>query len=318
VGVKKALFMAQKPQLANDIQRTYVKENDGHLWTQTEAWLLARKAENVSKGTLTFYRAKIEKFLAFFDVQVINQVTQITPDLIRRWLLALEEAGHNPGGIHAHYRTLKAFLNWWADEVEPEAWRNPISKVKAPTVPGEALEGVSRSTIAALLAACPHDWHGLRDAAIFRTLQDSGVRAAELLALDVDNVDLPTGALKVKSGKGRKPRTVFIGSKARRSVRAWLKMRGDRPGAVFLTQAGDRLSYDGLRAIVTRRAALAGIDPPRLHDFRRSFALAQLQAHVPETAIARMMGHSNTSLIARYARQDASDLQELYHSLGDE
>jgi integrase len=54
-----------------------------------------------------------------------------------------------------------------------------------------------------------------------------------------------------------------------------------------------------------------------LHDFRRAFCLAQLQAGVPETTIARLMGHTSTQLITRYAQQTAGDMHLLYRSPAD-
>ena len=81
-----------------------------------------------------------EGFLTFCESQLITQVTEITPQTLREYLLALDSKGHNPGGIHAHYRVLITFLYWWEDEVEPEGWKNPVRKVKAPRVGIEPLE----------------------------------------------------------------------------------------------------------------------------------------------------------------------------------
>jgi len=75
-----------------------------------------------------------------------------------------------------------------------------------------------------------------------------------------------------------------------------------------------RLTYWGLRQTIRRWAGLGGIAEPGLHDFRRAFRLAQLQAGVPEKTIARLMGHTTTQLIARYARQTGQDLREHYRS----
>jgi len=85
-------------------------------------------------------------------------------------------------------------------------------------------------------------------------------------------------------------------------------------GPLFTSNQGDRLTYWGLRQIIRRRAAQAGIPEPGLHDFRRAFCLSQLQTGVPETTIARLMGHTTTRLIARYARQTGHDLMEHYRS----
>jgi integrase len=74
------------------------------------------------------------------------------------------------------------------------------------------------------------------------------------------------------------------------------------------------LIYSGLRKIILRRAELAGIDPPDLHGFRRAFTLAQLQAGVDVLSISRMLGHTTTVLVARYAKQTTADLAAKYKS----
>jgi len=285
-----------------------------YLSTAVEAFLLDRKAQNMAAGTLYFYRMKLKLFGEYCESQLINAVKQITPDVIRQYLFHLENTGHNPGGIHACYRTLKTFLNWWEEEFEPEDWKNPIRKVKAPKVPVEPLKPVSRDDFEHLLSTCDKSWHGKRDRAILLTLLDSGLRASELCALNLADLEMATGALEIRQGKGRKPRVTFVGRQARRAIRQWIRVRGVEAEPLFTTHQEDRLTYWGLRQIIRRHANQAGIPEPGLHDFRRAFCLSQLQAGVPETTIARLMGHTSTQLIARYARQTGKDIREHYHS----
>ena len=284
------------------------------LTIAVNAFLIDRKAQNLAAGTGKFYRAKLKLFCDHCDSQMITVIPQITPDVIRQWLFSLEQTGHNPGGIHACYRTLRAFLNWFEDEYEPDNWKNPIRKVKAPRVPQEPLQPIERADFDKLLSTCDKSWHGTRNKAILLTLLDSGVRASELCNLNLKDLDFVSGALEVRQGKGRKPRITFIGTQARRSIRQWLKLRGVEAGALFTTQEGGRFTYDGLRAVIASHAKQAKIPPTCLHDFRRAFCLAQLQAGVPETTISRLMGHTTTQLIARYAKQTGNDLREHYHS----
>jgi hypothetical protein len=61
---------------------------------------------------------------------------------------------HNPGGIHAIYRSVKAFLRWYENEVEPENWHNPIKKIKSPKIPIEPLEPADLQDISAMIATC--------------------------------------------------------------------------------------------------------------------------------------------------------------------
>ncbi|HVP22156.1 MAG TPA: phage integrase SAM-like domain-containing protein [Anaerolineaceae bacterium] len=86
-------------------------EQDMHLLTWIDAFLIDRKAQNMSKGTLYFYLKKMELFSCFCDGQGISQVTEIEAGTIREFLVWLENNGHNPGGINAVYRAIRAFLN---------------------------------------------------------------------------------------------------------------------------------------------------------------------------------------------------------------
>ena len=127
---------------------------DDFLLTWMEAFLIDRKAAGVTDGTMHFYRTKLKLFSDYCEAQTVKLVSQITPTFLRQYLLSLEESGHNPGGRHTAYRTLRTFLYWYEQEVEPGGWSNPIRKVKAPRVPIEPLEPVSIEVVAKMVKAC--------------------------------------------------------------------------------------------------------------------------------------------------------------------
>ncbi len=285
-----------------------------HILTWAEAFLIDRKVQNLSHGTLYFYQTKLKLFTDFCDTQAITQIDQIDANFIRQFLLQLETTGHNPGGIHACYRTLKAFLLWWEEEVEPEGWKNPIRKVKAPKVVLEPLEPVNVEIVKALMDVCQKDFTGRRDKAIFLCLLDTGARAQELLNIDLADVDLMTGAIIIRQGKGRKSRTVFLGQKSRRAVRQFLRLREDSHPALFVTdESNGRLSYGGLRGMVKRRSEQAKVEPPELHSFRRAFALNMLRAGVDIYSIQKLMGHADLQVLRRYLKQTDADTSEAHH-----
>ena len=78
-------------------------------------------------------------FQTFCDDQGVGMVSQLSPTLIRQYLLWLSDTGHNSGGVHGCYCALRALMNWWEEEYEPENWRNPIYEVKGPKVSAEPL-----------------------------------------------------------------------------------------------------------------------------------------------------------------------------------
>jgi site-specific recombinase XerD len=281
---------------------------DVYLLTWVEAFLLDRRANNVSPATLHYYRATLKNFCDYCEAQVITGVDQLTPDTLRRFLLFLIETDHKPGGVAAYYRAVKAFLNWYESEAELEGWKNPIRKVKTPKIDRPLLDPASLDDVTKLLKVCGGEF-AERDRAMLLCLLDTGARAQEFLSVDLEDVDQVTGTLTIRHGKGRKSRTVFLGKTARKALRNYLKTRVDNDPALWLSRRHTRLEYAGLRMIVSRRAADAGINPPELHSFRRAFALNMLRAGVDVYSLAELMGHSDLQTLKRYLKQDTNDLQ---------
>ncbi len=278
-----------------------------------DAFLLDRKAQNLSRHTIRFYRVELSTFATWAKFQGVELITHINPDVLRSYFIHLQEHGRNPGGVHGAYRTIRVFLRWYAVEFDVIDWANPLSKIKPPRVDVEALPPVPIEHIRALIETCERGkFTGDRDRSIFLFLLDTGVRSGELLALDRDDIDLLGGDVIVRKSKSRKARKVFLGRQARKALRAYLKVREDAAAALFVSIEAERLKPSGLRQILRRRAALAGIPTPTLHSFRRAFALAMVRAGTDLLTIARLLGHADLSLLSRYIRQEADDLRDAH------
>lgn len=289
---------------------------DDYLLTWLEAFLIDRRAQNMTRGTLYFYQKKLELFTRYCDTQAVTHIRQVDAGIMRGFLLWLEGTGHNPGGCHAAYRAVRAFLRWWADEVEPENWRNPTQRVKAPKVPMEPIEPISLDDVKALLSTCKRgEFTGERDRAIILALLDTGARASEFCGISLASVNTTTGEILIRQGKGRKPRMVYLGKVARRQLRAYLKMRTDDNPALWVTHAGEPLTVHGLNSTMARRARLAGVQRPGLHDFRRAFALNMLREGVDIFSLQKLMGHASTEILRRYLKQTDDDTRRA-HELG--
>src|SRR5688572_2065824 len=83
----------------------------------SEAFLMAKRAEGVSRKTAMAYGECLKKFLAWAANRNINAVEELTAVQVREYMLFLEEQGHNSGGQHMHYRVLKTFLRWYEAEM---------------------------------------------------------------------------------------------------------------------------------------------------------------------------------------------------------
>jgi site-specific recombinase XerD len=284
--------------------------------TWANEFFLDRKVRGLSSGTLRFYKTKLKLLMDWCDAQAIQNITELDPNIIRHYLIYLEETGHNQGGIHAAYRALKAFLNWWEDEFEPDNWKNPIKKVKPPKLIIEPIKGVDINSLKLLLDVCDSSkFTGVRDFATLLFLFDTGIRAGEFCSLTLDDLDRTFHSVLIQKGKGGKPRTVFLSKKTRRALRAYLRKRRDDNSALWVTIHGKRWQYGGLREMVKRRAEQAGISAPRLHDFRRGFAIECLRNGVDVYSLQKMMGHSDLQVLQRYLAQTNEDIQNA-HRLG--
>jgi site-specific recombinase XerD len=282
---------------------------DTYLTVLVDGFLLDRKVSGRSPRTIRYYRQALTIFISWADSQSIKEITQLTPNIIRAFLLYLEETNHNPGGVAVFYRSVRALLHWYELEFEPMEWSNPLKKVKAPKLPKQLLPPVSLEDVHALIAICDNDPVSLRDKAIFLILLDTGARASELLAVDIQDANTVTGEITIKHGKGNKQRSVFLGRKSRRALRAYLKTRTDKSPAMFITKDIERLSYEGLNTIVRRRAQKAGIAKPGIHAFRRAFAINMLRAGTDLITLQRLMGHADLQVLWRYLAQTNDDLR---------
>lgn len=289
---------------------------DDYLYTWLEAFQIDRKISGFAPGTLVFYKTTLKKFSEFCEARAISRVSQITTNDIRIYLMDLENAGHNAGGRHSYYRAVKTFLRWYEEEAEPEGWKNPIKKVKAPKLTIQPIQGVSMPDFGALQAAAAGTTQSERDQAILLALLDTGARAAEFVAMSLSNVNLITGAILIPKGKGSKPRTVFIGKKSRKAIRGYLRTRTDESGALWVTDEGERLTQAGMRQVIKRLAAKAGIPEPSAHDFRRAFALNMLRSGCDVFTLARLMGHASIQVLQRYLAQDATDTENAHRLYG--
>lgn len=276
-----------------------------------DAWILAflrdGQARELSAFTIKFYRERLVHFVEFCKGQEVTEVHHITAPLIREFVLSLKASGHNDGGRHAAFRALRAFLYWWERETEPENWTNPLKKISIPNPKNAPIEPVPTLDVKAMLTTCADDFIGYRDKALLLCLLDTGARAREFMALTLDDIDFISGAVNIRKGKGNKSRTVFIGKKSRKALRAYLKRRSDNCPALWVTDEQEPLAVASLRQILIRRAKRANVSTPSPHDFRRAFALNMLRAGVDIFSLQKLMGHASLDVLRRYLAQTTDD-----------
>jgi site-specific recombinase XerD len=289
---------------------------------EVEEFLFDRRARNLSPRTIDFYQEKLDLFAAHCEAQGVERVEDLTADLLRRWLL--EEGKHRtPGGVHVLYRSARVFVRWWEDEFEPEGWRNPFAKLRAPRVPLKILDPVPNEDLKAMLATCRgRKFLPARDKAILIGLLDTGCRAAEFCAIDLGDINGKTGAIRIREAKGGDERTVYLSDPGWAALVRYFHFRRDKQDADPVWVGRDRktrLKYAGLRSIVRSRAYKAGVPVPSLHSFRRGCALSMWRSGADLLGISRYLGHKQMETTRRYLALSEDDLAEMHrrHAPGD-
>jgi site-specific recombinase XerD len=172
---------------------------------------------------------------------------------------------------------------------------------------GRALEG---GELRALFRVCSQNEGpaGRRDAALLALLYGAGLRRHEAAGLDFSDFNPETGELRVR-GKGNKERLAYAANGSLNAMQAWLAVRGDDPGPLFLpvNKGGriihQRLTEQAIYNMIQKRAEEAGIDHLSPHDLRRSFVSDLIDAGADISAVQKLAGHANVQTTLRYDRR---------------
>ena len=176
---------------------------------------------------------------------------------------------------------------------------------------GRALSG---DELQRLFVVCAKDITpaGCRDAALLAILYGCGLRRSEAVALDISDYAQETGAITVRSGKGRKARVTYVPEGARPALAAWLRLRRTDAGALFcpVNKGGKifhrRMTDQAIRKILIKRGAEAGLASFTPHDLRRTMIGDLLDAGADISTVQRLAGHANVTTTARYDRRGES------------
>jgi len=200
---------------------------------------------------------------------------------------------------------------------------DPTATVGIPRRPQSLPKAISLDDVVALLDAPGTDLLGRRDRAILETLYGTGLRISELVALDVDDVDLDRRSVLVRAGKGGKDRVVPLGRPAadRISDYATLVRRelatraraGSSRAALWLNARGGRLTRQGCWKIMKAHARAAGL--PELispHTLRHSFATHLLDAGADVRVVQELLGHASLTTTQIYTLVSDEHLRDVY------
>jgi integrase/recombinase XerC len=273
------------------------------------------RERNASVNTIRAYGEDLAEFADYLGRELGREARPEDVDhlLIRGFLAELHRRGLKKSSSARKLAGLRTFFRWLCREGRLET--NPARTLATPRREKRIPSVLDEAEVASLL-----DWPGeglepVRARAVLELLYATGIRSAELVGLDVGEVDLGARMVRVL-GKGRKERVVLFGGRAREALSQWLVERArlrPRTDALFLNARGGRLSDRSVRALVARRVkqvALARRCSP--HTLRHSFATHLLTRGADLRAIQELLGHASLSTTQQYTHVDTRHLLEVY------
>lgn len=288
-------------------------ESSSQLTTLVAQYLLRCEVEGKSPRTVRAYGETLARFLAACPQ---TEPAQITSEHVYAYLgrytqLTLETR-------HRYFREVRCFFNWLVEAEYLE--RSPFRGMRNVRVPLRIKQPFSPDDISRLLAACPETPAGLRDRAMVMTLLDTGIRCSELVQLNLADLDLEEGRLRVLHGKGNKQRVVPFAVHCRARLQEYLAVRGTQPGALFVATsrhgvliAPAALQPNGLKQMLRRLARVSGVATVHAHRFRHTFATWAIQHDARELDVQYLLGHASGDMVRRYSSSYRSEQAALRH-----
>jgi len=280
----------------------------------------------LAPNTVSAYRRDLATWLAYCRGEGLDPA-RAAPEDVTDFLARLRDGRPPaskplaPSSVARMLVSLRSLYKFLVREEHLDA--DPTGRVGSPKRPRSIPKAIRLDEIENLLELPAGDLLGRRDGAILETLYGAGLRISELIGLDVDDVDLDSGSVLVRAGKGSKSRRVPLGSMAQKAIgdyltrsRPNLAERGTGSGsraALFLNARGGRLSRQGCWKILKGYAHKGGLsDKLSPHTLRHSFATHMLDAGADIRVVQELLGHANLATTQVYTLVSDSRLREVY------
>ncbi len=268
----------------------------------------------LSPLTCKNYQRDLHKLADWCVAEGLDAWHQLDEQHVRNFSASCFRKGLSARSIQRHLSAARTFYRYLLREKTVK--RNPVTSVSAPKSSKRLPGNLDADRMSRLLEIDGKGPLVARDRAILELFYSSGLRLAELVGLDLHDVDLADKTVRV-TGKGSKERIVPVGSKARLALAAWHKERGafaaSDQHALFVSQRGSRLSHRAVQQRVAHWARKQGIDSRVYpHLLRHSFATHLLESSHDLRGVQELLGHANISTTQIYTHLDFQHLAQIY------
>ena len=273
----------------------------------------------LSNNTLQSYRRDLESYAKFLaEAQKLADYSAVERHHILLHLEALRNGGKSARTVARHISSIRSFHQFLLREKVTNT--DPTVHLEMPQLEKKLPHVLSIQQIEALIAAPDMSTpQGFRDVAMLELLYGSGMRISELIELDLGDVHLTMGFVRV-FGKGGKERIIPLGRGAIEAVNRYIQqaryeLLGKAPttDALFISRRGKRLTRQGCWKIIKQHAETANIQQNLTpHVLRHSFATHLIENGADLRAVQEMLGHSDISTTQIYTHISKTRLSEVY------
>jgi integrase/recombinase XerC len=279
----------------------------------TAKFLAELERRGASKHTLRNYGSDLEQFATYFEPpgETAPPVEEIDLPLLREWLAWLYDQGLTVISVPRKIAAVRAMFKFLLREGILQ--RNVATRLRTPKTRQRLPEVMTAEKTNNLLDAA-EQFSKERDLAFLELLYGCGIRVSELVGIDLEDIDLREGWLRVR-GKGNKEREVPVAGRAVEAIERYLAVRSAQPDerALFINSRGTRLGDRQVRRLVKQYALLAtGDSTVHPHSFRHAYATHLLSDGADLRAIQELLGHARLSTTQKYTQVSLKDLQAVY------
>lgn len=280
----------------------------------TAFYIYIRSERQLSIHTQTSYARDLEKFQIFCASKSIKELHMLGVNHIRMAVAQLHREGLGGKSLQRWLSSLRSFFQFCIRR----GWlkNNIADGITAPKSPKSLPKTLDADQAAQFVQVEGDDFINKRDRALVELIYSSGLRLAEAVSLDINDIDWGDAMLTV-TGKGRKTRTLPVGSHALTALKNWLEARklytqNDEP-ALFTTQRGQRISHRAVQMRLQQLSIKQGMDNPvHPHMLRHSFASHMLESSGDLRLVQELLGHANITTTQVYTHLDFQHLAKVY------
>lgn len=294
-------------------------------------FLLFKEAAGLRPKTVRLYRHHLGQFVAWYGDQPLEQLSAIDINRFLAYLRTEYRPTRFSGSteplssqsIYNTYTALKSFTRWTHETLDmPDIM---TGRVQRPRVTREERQPFTETEVQKLLAAVKprrgdravtrlYYLTDLRDKGLILLLLDTGIRAGELCRLTIGDVNLQSGQVSIRDGKGGRPRFVWIGSNTRAAIWRYLQERqADDPAApVFISATQKPLTPHTLQARLIKIGARVGVTNIYTHRFRYTFAINYLRNGGDVFTLQSLLGHTTMAMVQHYIKLAQADIEQAH------